>query len=108
MNREETIEYDIEEFIHDFNRSIKKKEMEVPEITDDDYVGRPKEVDEGIIVSSRRNAFKDGAKYAFKKAADWFGNNAHKYMYIESHEYSRDFGYDTDKLIEDFKKDVKL
>ena len=35
MNREETIEYDIEEFIHDFNRSIKKKEMEVPEITDD-------------------------------------------------------------------------
>lgn len=80
----------------------------LPEIDEaaDDYVGHPKEVYEGITVSSRREAFKDGAKYAFEKAADWFGNNAHRYMYIESNEYYRDFGYDTDKLINDFKNYV--
>jgi len=38
----------------------------------DNYVGHPEEVDEGITVSGRRDAFKDGAKWQMKKDFDFF------------------------------------
>lgn len=45
-------------------------------------------------------------RYFMEKATEWLGNNAMNYMYIENHENSRDLGYDVDKMVEDFKKEI--
>lgn len=46
-----------------------------------EYIGHPREVDEGYEVSMRRDAYAQGYKDAIEKACEWLRNNWREYVY---------------------------
>ena len=99
--------------IHRINVLIEKYDSEshdytaLDEINEaaDEYVGHPEEVDEGITVSGRRDAFKDGAKWQMKKDFDFFTGQMGLYdpnMEVTDEEKAEAlrFAYDLDAYME--------
>jgi len=82
----------------------------------DNYIGHSKELDEGIEVTMRRQAFIDGAKWMLEeqqkslksmlyKAVKWVEWNASDYAWFDFDEYY--LGFEVNDFIRDFIRFMK-
>ena len=56
-----------------------------------EYIGHPREVDEGYEVSMRRDAYAQGYQDAIEKATQWLFENVYDYLNPEDQERVESF-----------------
>lgn len=56
-----------------------------------EYIGHPREVDEGYEVSMRRTAYAQGYQDAIEKATQWLFENVYDYLNPEAQERVESF-----------------